>query len=91
MFGSPAQFVPYRADRPYRRGPGRAVKRITVKEPQKKINLKIDREVKQVYDRLAKRSKRSRNELVCLALNYALEHQIFGQEDDMEQDAVKKD
>ena len=39
--------------------------------------LRIDRELQEEFDALAAKSDRSRNELMCMALRYALDHLVF--------------
>mgnify|MGYP000046245038 CR=1 FL=1 len=57
------------------------------KQPDKKedksvvMTLRIDRELQEEFDKLAAQSDRSRNELMCMALRYALEHLEFIPED----------
>ena len=41
------------------------------------LSLRIDRELKDQFDVLVDKSKRSRNEVICMALKYALEHLEF--------------
>lgn len=41
------------------------------------MTLRVDRALRQQFDDLAKQSERSRNELMCMALRYALEHLTF--------------
>lgn len=41
------------------------------------MSIRIERVVQEQYTALAKRSKRSRNELISLALKYALENLEF--------------
>ena len=41
------------------------------------MTLRMDRELKERFDVLAAKSDRSRNELMCMALKYALEHLEF--------------
>lgn len=38
------------------------------------MTIRIDRELQKKYDELAKETKRSRNELIGMALQYALEN-----------------
>ena len=53
------------------------------KKPDKKedksvvMTLRIDRELQEEFDTLAAKSDRSRNELMCMALRYALDHLEF--------------
>lgn len=50
------------------------------KKPDKKedksivMTLRLDRELQEEFDALAAKSDRSRNELMCMALRYALDH-----------------
>lgn len=41
------------------------------------MTLRMDRELQERFDLLAAQSDRSRNELMCMALRYALEHLEF--------------
>lgn len=41
------------------------------------ITLRMDRELQKEFDALAGKSDRSRNELMCMALRYALDHLEF--------------
>ena len=41
------------------------------------MTLRIDKELQQKYDKLAAKSDRSRNELMTMALRYALENLEF--------------
>lgn len=41
------------------------------------MSLRIERELQEAYDDLAAKSGRSRNELMCMALRYALENLEF--------------
>lgn len=41
------------------------------------MTLRMDRELQEEFDKLAVKSDRSRNELMCMALRYALEHLAF--------------
>ena len=41
------------------------------------MTLRMDRELQERFDVLAAKSHRSRNELMCMALKYALEHLEF--------------
>ena len=41
------------------------------------MTLRIDRELQEEFDALAVKSDRSRNELMCMALRYALDHLEF--------------
>lgn len=41
------------------------------------MSLRIDRDLQTAYDELAAKSGRSRNELMCMALRYALENLEF--------------
>lgn len=53
------------------------------KDPDKKedkhviMTLRIERELQEEFDKLSAKSDRSRNELMCMALRYALEHLEF--------------
>ena len=46
------------------------------------MSLRIERELQERFDRLAVRSGRSRNELMAMALEYALEHLEFVPEEE---------
>lgn len=50
------------------------------------MTLRMDRELQKRFDVLAAKSDRSRNELMCMALRYALEHLEFIPQDDKEAD-----
>jgi len=39
--------------------------------------IRVERKLLAQYDELAAKSQRSRNELICLAMEYALEHLVF--------------
>lgn len=41
------------------------------------MTIRIEKELQEKYDDLAGKSNRSRNELVCMALRYALENLEF--------------
>ena len=41
------------------------------------MSLRLDRQLQAEYDQLAQKSGRSRNELMCMALRYALDHLEF--------------
>lgn len=41
------------------------------------MTLRLDRAIQEEFDKLAAQSDRSRNELMCMALRYALEHLEF--------------
>ncbi len=41
------------------------------------MTIRIDKELQEQYDELAGKSNRSRNELICMALRYALENLEF--------------
>lgn len=41
------------------------------------MSLRIERDLQEAYDDLAAKSGRSRNELMCMALRYALENLEF--------------
>ena len=45
------------------------------------MTLRLDRELQEEFDALAAKSDRSRNELMCMALRYALDHLEFIPED----------
>ena len=46
------------------------------------ITLRIEKELQEEFDRLAAKSDRSRNEVMCMALRYALEHLEFIPDDE---------
>lgn len=56
---------------------------VTQKKPDRKedksvvMTLRIDRELQEEFDKLSSKSDRSRNELMSMALRYALEHLEF--------------
>lgn len=56
----------------------------TEKKEDKSIvmTLRMDKDLQEEFDKLATRSDRSRNELMCMALRYALEHLEFIPESD---------
>lgn len=41
------------------------------------MTLRLDRELQEEFNKLSARSDRSRNELMCMALRFALEHLEF--------------
>lgn len=41
------------------------------------MTLRLDKDLQEEFDKLAAQSDRSRNELMCMALQYALEHLEF--------------
>lgn len=41
------------------------------------MTLRLDRDLQEEFDKLSVKSDRSRNELMCMALRYALEHLEF--------------
>lgn len=41
------------------------------------MSLRLDRELQEEYDQLAAQSNRSRNELMCMALRYAINNLKF--------------
>ena len=41
------------------------------------MTLRLDKELQEAFDKLAAQSDRSRNELMCMALRYALDHLVF--------------
>ncbi len=49
--------------------------------------LRMDRELQEEFDRLSARSDRSRNELMCMALRYALDHLEFIPDDEAEKES----
>lgn len=46
------------------------------------MTLRLDRDLQEEFDKLSVQSDRSRNELMCMALRYALEHLEFIPESD---------
>ena len=53
------------------------------KKPEKReeksvvMTLRLDKELQEQFDKLAAQSDRSLNELMCMALRYALDHLVF--------------
>lgn len=41
------------------------------------MTLRLDRDLQEEFDKLSAKSERSRNELMCMALRFALEHLEF--------------
>jgi len=41
------------------------------------MTLRLDRDLQEEFDKLASKSERSRNEVMCMALKYALEQLEF--------------
>lgn len=41
------------------------------------MTIRLDKDIQEEFDGLAAKSGRSRNELMCMALKYALEHLEF--------------
>lgn len=41
------------------------------------MTLRLDKDLQEEFDKLSAQSDRSRNELMCMALQYALEHLEF--------------
>lgn len=41
------------------------------------MTIRLERELQEKFDKLSMQSERSRNELICMALRYALEHLEF--------------
>jgi predicted transcriptional regulator len=61
------------------------VKQKSIKDKEEKsvvMTLRIDKDLQEEYDRLSVKSERSRNELMCMALRYALENLEFIPEND---------
>lgn len=57
-------------------------KKATKKEDKSVVmTLRMDKELQEEFDNLSAKSDRSRNELMCRALRYALEHLEFIPED----------
>lgn len=46
------------------------------------MTLRIEKELQEEFDRLAAKSDRSRNEVMCMALRYSLEHLEFIPDDE---------
>ncbi len=46
------------------------------------MTLRLDRDLQEEFDKLSVQSDRSRNELMCMALRFALEHLEFIPESD---------
>lgn len=46
------------------------------------MTLRLERDLQEKFDELASKSDRSRNELMCMALKYALEHLEFVPDDE---------
>ena len=44
------------------------------------MTIRIDRALQEEYNKLSARTNRSRNELICMALKYALEHMELKEE-----------
>ena len=56
------------------------VKQKSIKDKEEKsvvMTLRLDKDLQEEYDRLSVKSERSRNELMCMALRYALDHLEF--------------
>lgn len=51
------------------------------------MTLRMDRELQEKFDVLSAKSDRSRNELMCMALRYALDHLEFIPDDEAEKQA----
>ena len=49
----------------------------TDKKEDKSMTIRLERELQEEYDKLSAKSGRSRNELMCMALRYALENLKF--------------
>lgn len=48
------------------------------------MTLRLDKDLQDEFDKLAAQSNRSRNELMCMALRYALEHLKFVSEQEID-------
>lgn len=46
------------------------------------MTLRMDRKIQEEFDELSAKSERSRNELMCMALRYALDNLEFISEDE---------
>ncbi|WP_368041595.1 ribbon-helix-helix protein, CopG family [Bittarella massiliensis (ex Durand et al. 2017)] len=56
------------------------------------MTLRLERELQEAFDRLAATSGRSRNEVMCMALRYALERlELAPEMEDMGEAGAKKD
>lgn len=55
----------------------RPKKRVPKEDTSILMTLRMDRKLQQEYDALSAKSDRSRNELMCMALRYALDHLEF--------------
>lgn len=51
------------------------------------MTLRMDRKLQEKFDMLSAKSDRSRNELMCMALRYALDHLEFIPDDEAEKGA----
>lgn len=51
------------------------------------MTLRMDRKLQEDFDMLSAKSDRSRNELMCMALRYALDHLEFIPDDEAEKGA----
>lgn len=49
------------------------------------MSLRLDRELQEEYDKLAAQSNRSRNELMCMALRYAINNLKFISNEDSDE------
>lgn len=55
----------------------RPKKRVPKEDTSILMTLRMDRKLQQEYDALSAKSDRSRNELMCMALRYALDNLEF--------------
>lgn len=51
------------------------------------MTLRMDRKLQEEFDMLSAKSDRSRNELMCMALRYALDHLEFIPDDEPEEES----
>lgn len=51
------------------------------------MTLRMDRKLQEEFDMLSAKSDRSRNELMCMALRYALDHLEFIPDDEAEEES----
>ncbi len=54
------------------------------------MTIRIDRSLQEEYNSLASRTKRSRNELICMALQYALDNMELKSPDESDAQDIKK-
>lgn len=51
------------------------------------MTLRMDRKLQEEFDMLSAKSDRSRNELMCMALRYALDHLEFIPDDETQEES----